>query len=49
MSSTQIAVLGAVAGFTIYLGLPVGRLRAPMPNIRALLSATATGILIFLL
>src|SRR6266496_4375446 len=49
MSSAQIAVLGALAGFTIYLGLPVGRLRAPMPKVRTMLSATATGILIFLL
>jgi zinc transporter, ZIP family len=49
VSSTQIAALGAVAGFTIYLGLPVGRLRAPLPKVRAMLSATATGILIFLL
>jgi ZIP family zinc transporter len=29
VSSAQIAVLGAIAGFTIFLGLPVGRLRAP--------------------
>ena len=49
MSSAQIALLGAIAGFTIFLGLPVGRLRAPMPEIRTMLSATATGILIFLL
>src|SRR6266581_1595272 len=49
MSSAQIAVLGALAGFTIYLGLPVGRMRAPMPKVRTMLSATATGILIFLL
>jgi ZIP family zinc transporter len=49
VSSAQIAVLGAIAGFTIYLGLPVGRLRAPMPKVRTMLSATATGILIFLL
>jgi ZIP family zinc transporter len=49
MNSTQITVLGAIAGFTIYLGLPIGRLRAPMRNLRALLNATATGILIFLL
>ena len=42
-------MLGALAGFTIYLGLPVGRLRAPMPKVRTMLSATATGILIFLL
>jgi ZIP family zinc transporter len=49
VSSAQIAVLGAIAGFTIYLGLPVGRLRAPMPKARTMLCATATGILIFLL
>ena len=49
MSSSQIAVLGAIAGFTIYLGLPLGRLRAPMPRVRALLNAVAIGILLFLL
>ena len=49
MSSAQIAALGAIAGLTIFLGLPIGRLREPMPKLRALLSATATGILIFLL
>jgi ZIP family zinc transporter len=49
MTSSQITVLGAIAGFTIYLGLPIGRLRAPAPTLRALLNAVATGILIFLL
>lgn len=49
MSSGQIALLGAVAGLTIYLGLPLGRLRAPMPKAKAFLNATAIGILIFLL
>jgi len=49
MSSTQITLLGAVAGFTIYLGLPIGRLRSPAPGLRALLNAVATGILIFLI
>jgi ZIP family zinc transporter len=47
--SSQIALLGAVAGFTIYLGLPLGRLRAPAPRLKALLSSVATGILIFIL
>ena len=27
MSSTHVAILGAIAGFTIYLGLPLGRVR----------------------
>jgi zinc transporter, ZIP family len=49
MSPAQITLLGAIAGFTIYLGLPIGRLRTPMPRLKALLNATATGILIFLL
>ena len=49
MSSSQIAVLGAIAGFTIYLGLPLGRLRAPLPRLRAILNAVAIGILLFLL
>jgi ZIP family zinc transporter len=48
MSSAQIALLGAIAGFTIYLGLPVGRLRAPMPRLKAGLNAVAIGILVFL-
>src|SRR5215475_5945656 len=49
MSGAQIALLGAIAGLTIYLGLPIGRLRNPAPRTRALLNALATGILIFLL
>jgi zinc transporter, ZIP family len=49
MSSAQIALLGAIAGCTIFLGLPIGRLRTPMPKLKALLNATAIGILTFLL
>ncbi|HZX05379.1 ZIP family metal transporter [Kribbella sp.] len=49
MSSSQIAVLGAIAGLTIYLGLPIGRLRAPAPRLKAGLNAVAIGILLFLL
>ena len=49
MSSAQIALLGAIAGLTIYLGLPIGRLSTPMPRLKALLNATAIGILTFLL
>ena len=49
MSAARIALLGAVAGLTIFIGLPVGRLRAPMPRVRALLNALAIGILVFLL
>jgi ZIP family zinc transporter len=49
MSSTQILVLGAVAGSTIFLGLPVGRMQSVSLRTKALLSAGATGILLFLL
>ena len=49
MSTTQVLVLGALAGFTIFLGLPVGRIRSASPALKAGLSAMATGILIFLL
>jgi ZIP family zinc transporter len=49
VSSLQIAFLGAIAGLTIFLGLPIGRLRAPMPKLKALLNATATGILLFIM
>jgi ZIP family zinc transporter len=49
MSGTQIALLGAIAGFTIYLGLPLGRLRNPAPRLKASLNAIAIGILLFLL
>jgi zinc transporter, ZIP family len=49
MSTGQIFLLGAIAGFTIFLGLPLGRLRDPRPRLRASLSALAAGILLFLL
>ena len=49
MSSGEIVLLGAVAGFTIFLGLPVGRVRAMPVMYRALLNAGAAGVLVFLL
>jgi len=49
MSQGQILVLGAIAGLTIFLGLPAGRLQRLSTRAGALLSATATGILLFLL
>src|SRR5450756_2209860 len=41
-------LLGFIAGVTILLGLPIGRLRTPAPALRALLNATAIGVLLFL-
>ena len=49
MSGAQILLLGAIAGFTIYLGLPVGRMRNLSLPVRAFLNAGAAGILVFLL
>jgi zinc transporter, ZIP family len=49
MSSAQILLLGAIAGSTIFLGLPVGRMQSVSPRTKALLSAGATGILLFLI
>jgi ZIP family zinc transporter len=41
-------LLGLIAGVTILLGLPVGRLRRPAPSLRTLLNAVAVGVLLFL-
>jgi len=48
MSTGQILLLGALAGSTIFLGLPMGRLHDVGQGFKAFLSATATGILLFL-
>jgi ZIP family zinc transporter len=49
MSTAHILLLGAIAGSTIFLGLPVGRMHGLNAATRAGLSALATGILVFLL
>jgi zinc transporter, ZIP family len=41
-------LLGLIAGGTILLGLPIGRLRRPAPSLRTLLNAVAIGVLLFL-
>lgn len=41
-------MLGAIAGFTIYLGLPVGRIKGMSDTARSFFSMISTGILIFL-
>ena len=45
MGEGQILLLGFIAGATILLGLPLGRLRAPAEATRVFLNATAVGIL----
>jgi ZIP family zinc transporter len=49
MSTLKTVLLGAIAGSTIFLGLPLGRLRKPRPRLKAFLNAASAGILIFLL
>ena len=48
MSTGQTLALGAIAGLTIFLGLPIGRMQSVTPATKAFLASTATGILIFL-
>jgi ZIP family zinc transporter len=49
MSHGSVVVLGLVAGLTIFIGLPVGRLRGISRATQGFLNAVATGVLIFLL
>jgi ZIP family zinc transporter len=49
MSFGETALLGALAGFTIFLGLPVGRLTTLGPRARVGLAMFSVGVLVFLL
>jgi ZIP family zinc transporter len=48
VSLPETLLLGFIAGVTIVLGLPMGRLRRPAAALRAVLNAVAIGILLFL-
>jgi len=48
VSLMSTMLLGFIAGVTILLGLPIGRLGSPAPTLRALLNATVIGVLLFL-
>jgi len=48
MSLPTTLLLGFIAGVTIVLGLPVGRLRKPAPALKHFLSAVTIGVLLFL-
>ena len=47
-SELQILAMGSIAGGTIFLGLPIGRLKKASVSLRSFLNALAIGILIFL-
>ena len=49
MGQGETLLLGFIAGATILIGLPLGRLRSPKPGLRQILNAIAVGILLFLL
>jgi zinc transporter, ZIP family len=49
VSHAAAAALGAIAGATIFIGLPVGRIRGVSTAVRGMLNAVATGVLLFLL
>lgn len=48
LSFATTVLLGAIAGFTIFLGLPIARARRFSPETIALLNALAIGILLYL-
>jgi zinc transporter, ZIP family len=49
MSTAQTLLLGAIAGATIFLGLPIGRMQNVSAGTKAFLASVATGVLVFLL
>lgn len=49
MNTAQMLFLGAIAGCTIFLGLPIARIKNPPRTLQGFLNAVATGILFFLL
>jgi zinc transporter, ZIP family len=45
----ELLLLGSIAGFTIFLGLPLARLQNVSPKRKGFLNAIAIGILVFLI
>jgi ZIP family zinc transporter len=48
LDALHVALLGAIAGFTIFLGLPVARIRSISPRTRGFLSVVSAGVLLFI-
>jgi len=48
MSFAETVLLGAIAGFTIFLGLPVGRVERVDDRLRVALAMFSVGILVFI-
>ncbi|MBV9971788.1 MAG: multicopper oxidase domain-containing protein [Candidatus Eremiobacteraeota bacterium] len=49
LSFWTTVLLGCIAGFTIFLGLPIAKLRRVAPQLMSLLNSLAVGVLFFLL
>ncbi|MGH7904355.1 MAG: ZIP family metal transporter [Candidatus Dormibacteraceae bacterium] len=49
MTQSSAAAFGAIAGLTIFIGLPIARVRGLSKAVQGFLNAVATGILVFLL
>ncbi len=49
MSQAATVALGAIAGGTVFLGLPIARMHGLPKSVQGFLNAFATGILVFLL
>ncbi len=49
MSLEKTLLLGFIAGVTILIGLPIGRMKRPAHSLRMVLNAIAVGILLFLI
>src|SRR5438270_2754031 len=49
MSAVTAAAIGGIAGFSIFLGLPVARLRGLSNALLGFLNALALGVLLFIL
>jgi zinc transporter, ZIP family len=48
MSTPETVLLGAIAGFTIFLGLPMGRTRSRNARLKTFLTGLSAGVLAFL-
>jgi ZIP family zinc transporter len=44
----ETLLLGFIAGVTILIGMPIGRMRKPAPSLRLVLNSVAVGVLVFL-
>jgi zinc transporter, ZIP family len=49
VSQVQTLLLGAIAGGTIFIGLPIGRLRSAKVGLRHFVTSIAIGVLLFLI